>query len=142
MTLTLRTASQIEQQRLKRRHRVEDGDCAHCGREPRGEGVLCEGCREKNNARRRTGRPVGRGSMYSNDFRAGAVAHTTGSLTIREAAEAFEVSSGALWRWRKKAGLVKAKNQVPACHPDQPHYAKRMCRICYYAQYRAKLKAA
>jgi transposase-like protein len=47
--------------------------------------------------------------MYSNEFRAGAVAHTTGPLTIREAAAAFEVSPAALWRWRKKAGLVKAR---------------------------------
>lgn len=54
-----------ELQRLARARRYEDGDCVSCGIEPRGEGVLCESCRERNNARRRSGaqagRPKGRG---------------------------------------------------------------------------------
>ena len=40
-----------------------------CGRAPRlGDGVLCESCRERNNAPRRTGRPVGRPRKYPIPF--------------------------------------------------------------------------
>lgn len=46
--------------RYRRKRRIEDGDCAHCGRERESLGVLCDACRERNNAPRRTGRPVGR----------------------------------------------------------------------------------
>lgn len=40
-------------QRERRLRRFEDGDCVACGLEPRGDGVLGEACRERNNARRR-----------------------------------------------------------------------------------------
>lgn len=40
----------LELQRLRRARRYQDSDCVSCGREPRGEGVLCETCREKNKA--------------------------------------------------------------------------------------------
>lgn len=49
-----------ELQRLARSRRYQDGDCVSCGLEPRGDGVLGEACRERNNARRRRGAPVGR----------------------------------------------------------------------------------
>lgn len=57
-----------ELNRLRRKRRYEDGDCVDCGTEPRiGDGVLGEACRERNNARRRNGRPAGRpkGSAWS-----------------------------------------------------------------------------
>lgn len=49
-----------ELNRLRRERRYLDGDCTECGLEPRGDGALGAECRERNNRRRRNGRPSGR----------------------------------------------------------------------------------
>jgi len=48
--------TQADLQRQRRARRYEQGDCVACGVEPRLAGVLGEQCRERNNAKRRTGR--------------------------------------------------------------------------------------
>lgn len=60
--------TKAESLRLTRQRRYEQGDCVYCGVEERvGDMVLGPECREKSNARRRTGAKTGRpkGSKYS-----------------------------------------------------------------------------
>lgn len=92
-----------ELQRLARARRYQDGDCVSCGIEPRGEGVLGEACRERNNARRRKGGPAAGSRGHSAEL-LGSVrdALCTGE-SRRSIARRFGLSTATIWRWTREA---------------------------------------
>ena len=85
--------------RLRRARRYEQGDCAWCGIRERGEGVLCDVCREKNNSRRRKGGARGHSAEVIKAVRDAIVA----GESRRSISRRMGFSSATIWRWTREA---------------------------------------
>lgn len=86
--------------RLRRARRYQDGDCAWCGIRERGDGVLCDVCREKNNARRRTG---GSGRAHPVEVIEAVRDAIVAGESRRSITRRLGLSSATIWRWTREA---------------------------------------
>ena len=68
---------------------------------------------------------------------------TTG-LSLRDVAEAFNISTSAVCNWARAAGVGRrlGPGGPPKCHPQRKHRGKGMCGSCYQRAWEAARKAS